>query len=94
MSLWVEQAHPRNEYLDAATEGTYVRLMQRRSAFPDSRLDALYDAEGFGGEKTMRAKVVRELIDEIRMLRRELDEATRRHPASRDSRQQPSSGSL
>jgi len=35
-------------------------------------LDALYEADAFGGEKTMRAKVIRELIDEIRALRREL----------------------
>jgi hypothetical protein len=55
----------------------------RVTALPDSRLDSLYEAEGFGGEKTMRAKVFRELIDEIRLLRRELDEATKRHPASR-----------
>ncbi|MEY2420020.1 MAG: hypothetical protein QOI95_87 [Acidimicrobiaceae bacterium] len=55
----------------------------RVSTLPDSRLDSLYEADGFGGEKTMRAKVVRELIEEIRLLRRELEEATRRHPASR-----------
>jgi hypothetical protein len=30
----------------------------------------------------MRAKVFRELIDEVRILPRELDEATRRHPSS------------
>lgn len=47
----------------------------------ESRLETLYDAEGFGGEKTMRAKVVRELIDEIRALRRELHEFVDR-PAS------------
>jgi hypothetical protein len=41
----------------------------------DSRLDSLYGAEGFGGERTMRAKVIRELIDEIRALRRELADA-------------------
>jgi hypothetical protein len=35
----------------------------------DARLAALYSGEGFGGDNTMRAKVVRELIDEIRMLR-------------------------
>ncbi len=52
--------------------GTYVRgVVYPR--LPDSRLDALYDAEGFGGETTMRAKVIRELIDEIRRLRRQLD---------------------
>lgn len=46
----------------------------RASALTDSRLDSLYVSEGFGGEKTMRAKVIRELIDEIRHLRRELSE--------------------
>jgi hypothetical protein len=35
----------------------------------------LYEADGFGGEKTMRAKVIRELIDEIRSLREELNGA-------------------
>ena len=43
---------------------------------PEPRLAALYDAADFGGEKTMRAKVIRELIDEIRDLRRELAERT------------------
>lgn len=43
---------------------------------PDSRLDALYEADGFGGETTMRAKVIRELIDEIRRLRRQLGVAS------------------
>jgi hypothetical protein len=40
----------------------------------DARLDSLYQADGFGGEKTMRARVIRELIDEIRALRRRLAE--------------------
>src|SRR4051812_5963400 len=53
--------------------GTYVRSMHRASQLPETRLTALYDAHDFGGEKTMRAKVIRELIDEIRLLRRELD---------------------
>jgi hypothetical protein len=44
----------------------------RRSSFSDERLASLYESDGFGGEKTMRAKVIRELIDEIRALRREL----------------------
>jgi hypothetical protein len=48
----------------------------RFSTLTDSRLDSLYRGEGFGGEKTMRAKVIRELIDEIRTLRRELADAT------------------
>jgi hypothetical protein len=51
-------------------------VVARVSTLTDSRLDSLYGAEGFGGEKTMRAKVIRELIDEIRTLRRELADAT------------------
>lgn len=47
-------------------------LVRRVSGLTDERLNSLYDADGFGGEKTMRAKVIRELIDEIRELRREL----------------------
>jgi hypothetical protein len=39
----------------------------------DERLASLYEAEGFGGETTMRAKVIRELIDEVRRLRALLD---------------------
>jgi hypothetical protein len=35
----------------------------------DHRLDSLYGAPDFGGETTMRARVIRELIDEIRQLR-------------------------
>ena len=41
----------------------------------EERLSSLYESDGFGGEKTMRAKVIRELIDEIRVLRRELEQA-------------------
>jgi hypothetical protein len=52
--------------------------MQRVSTLTDQRLASLYDAEGFGGEKTMRAKIIRELIDEIRELRRELLQARTR----------------
>jgi hypothetical protein len=44
------------------------------STLTDARLDSLYQADGFGGEKTMRARVIRELIDEIRALRRRLSE--------------------
>lgn len=47
--------------------------MVRVSRLTDARLQSLYDAEGFGGESTMRAKVFRELIDEIRALRLELE---------------------
>jgi hypothetical protein len=55
--------------------------VERTTALPESRLAALYVAEGLGGEKTMRARVIRELIDEIRSLRAQLeDRATRPHP--------------
>jgi hypothetical protein len=40
----------------------------------DARLDSLYRSEGFGGDQTMRARVIRELIDEIWLLRRQLAE--------------------
>jgi hypothetical protein len=46
--------------------------MAHPSGLTEQRLASLYDAEGFGGERTMRAKVIRELIDEIRVLRYEL----------------------
>ena len=46
--------------------------MERVSRFTDSRLDLLYTGEDFGGETTLRAKVIRELIDEIRALRTEV----------------------
>ena len=46
--------------------------MARSSNLTDERLAALYVGEGFGGNNTMRAKVIRELIDEIRALRTEL----------------------
>ena len=49
--------------------------MRRVSRLPEARLQSLYTGEDFGGEKTMRAKVIRELIDEIRELRRELVQA-------------------
>jgi hypothetical protein len=45
------------------------------SGLTKERLASLHVAEGFGGEKTMRARVIRELIDEIRLLRRELLQA-------------------
>jgi hypothetical protein len=44
-------------------------VVPRPSRLTDERLDALYKADGFGGDSTMRAKVFRELIDEIRALR-------------------------
>lgn len=58
--------------LDGCRERTYVWIMVKPSSLTDERLMALYTAEGFGGETTMRAKVIRELIDEIRALRAEL----------------------
>lgn len=45
--------------------------------FTETGLDELYTAEGFGGELTTGAKVMRALIDEIRLLRAELVEAER-----------------
>lgn len=56
--------------------GTYVRSVERASKLPETRLASLYVADDFGGEKTMRAKVIRELIDEIRMLRKEIASST------------------
>jgi hypothetical protein len=52
--------------------------MVHPSGLTEERLALLYNAEGFGGEKTMRAKVIRELIDEIRVLRSELRQAEAR----------------
>ncbi len=52
--------------------------MAHPSGLTEERLALLYDAEGFGGETTIRAKVVRELIDEIRLLRSELIDAEAR----------------
>lgn len=54
---------------------TYVCFVARASRITDERLASLYEADGFGGEKTMRAKVIRELIDEIRVLRHALAQA-------------------
>ena len=51
--------------------------MARWSRFTDERLAGLYTGDGFGGETTARAKVIRELIDELRDIRRELDDAWR-----------------
>ena len=69
-------AHPR---LRSSDRGTYVRLMSSLSKLPEERLASLYDAPGFGGETTQRAKVIRELIDEIRRLR-ELTRTDRERP--------------
>jgi hypothetical protein len=49
--------------------------MTHASGLTEGRLALLYNDEGFGGEKTMRARVIRELIDEIRVLRSELLQA-------------------
>jgi hypothetical protein len=49
--------------------------VERVSKLPESRLASLYEAQDFGAEKTMRAKVIRELIDEIRELRREIEQS-------------------
>ena len=56
--------------------------MARVSALTESRLTAPYGADEFGGEKTMRAKVIRELIDEIRGLLGEGDVIARRAVSS------------
>lgn len=58
--------------VDRAMNRTYVPDVERVSRLTESRLDSLYTAGDFGGERTMRAKVIRELIDEIRALREEL----------------------
>ncbi len=54
--------------------GLMGRVPVPASRLNDARLDSLYRSESFGGEQTMRAKVIRELIDEIRLLRRQLGE--------------------
>jgi hypothetical protein len=36
--------------------GTYVRYVDWVSTLTDARLDSLYQADGFGGEKTMRPR--------------------------------------
>jgi hypothetical protein len=44
----------------------------RASRLTNERLNLLYTGKVSGGETTMRAAVIRELIDEIRALRIEL----------------------
>lgn len=56
--------------------------MARASSLPEGRLQLIYEGEGLGGEKTMRAKVIRELIDEIRALRLELQRAVESRTAA------------
>ena len=51
-----------------------VRIAQQLSRLTEARPDALYNSDGFGGERTMRARVIRELIDEIRSLRAHIDQ--------------------
>ncbi len=48
----------------------------RSSRLTEARLDSLYNSDGFGEEKTIRARVIRALIDEIRSLRAQIDEGT------------------
>lgn len=57
-------------------------------SLPEERLESLYTAPGFGGETTSRARVIRELIDEIRRLRRLVDDPRgfERGPAVVESR--------
>jgi hypothetical protein len=68
--------------LDASYYRTYVPILQT-SRLTDERLRSLYLNKEFGGGNTMRAKVIRELIDEIRALRLE---------AARVGRQQEPAG--
>ena len=58
--------------VDVRLAGTYIRSVAHSTSLTDDRLAALYVGEGFGGDNTMRAKVIRELVDEIRSLRAEL----------------------
>jgi hypothetical protein len=51
--------------------------VDQATSLTDARLASLYSGAGFGGDNTMRAKVIRELIDEIRMLRAESAELKR-----------------
>jgi hypothetical protein len=66
--------------------------VERSTKLPEARLASLYDGAGFGGETTQRAKVIRELIDEIRQLRAELGSAaglprvTSSRPAGQEDR--------
>lgn len=73
----VLRSSPKVPGVDVDGRGTYVRIMGA-TALPEERLESLYVAPGFGGETTARAKVIRELIDEIRRLRHELQRAAPR----------------
>ncbi|MCA1707839.1 MAG: hypothetical protein LC808_33025 [Actinobacteria bacterium] len=61
--------------------------MAQSSRLTEARLDSLYNSDGFGGEKTMRARVIRELIDEIRSLRAQIEQGHARR--SRPSDESP-----
>ncbi len=54
--------------------------MAKVTKLPEERLASLYEAPGFGGETTQRAKVIRELIDEIRQLLQQLEARSRQSP--------------
>ena len=53
----------------AVTGARHVRSM---SELTDERLQSIYGGQGFGGDPTAHGRVIRELVDEIRELRREL----------------------
>ena len=52
--------------------------MRKATKLPEERLRLLYDGDDFGGETTMRARVIRKPIDEIRALRAEVAGLERR----------------
>jgi len=54
-------------------------MRNRPRRLPEERLRLLYDGDDFGGETTMRARLIRDLIDEIRALRAEVAELERRY---------------
>lgn len=64
--------------------------MAHSSSLTDERLDALYVGEDFGGNNTMRGRVIRELIDEIRALRSELAATGSERPLNPDPTGAPS----
>jgi hypothetical protein len=49
---------------------------------PTQGWTSLYHSEGFGGDQTLRAKVIGELIDESKVLRRQLSEVEARSEGS------------
>lgn len=64
--------------------------MAHSSSLTDERLDSLYVGEDFGGNNTMRGRVIRELIDEIRALRAELAATGSERPLNPDPTGAPS----